>query len=701
MTKYAPNTWADNNASYPLSAARMTNLELGIQEGGMNSADYVLVHDGSQWLARNGHTGLYDFTGSDFATVFNQASAALTKYGLAYAHTINASTCYYAFPPAPTVGTITGSGGAVDAGDHYWSVSFVSAGGESITGYTASATLGAASTVALTIPTGPAGTTSRNVYRTVAGTPAVSAARDPDLSELFLVHSIADNTTTSWTDNVPDATASAANSAMAAMSLSDGGSIRIARSDSSYSGIFGATSLTQTLQMYPNQQVWVEGRASRFITDSSATQQYGTMAASYLSTDTTITVTETTTPPPTPFLIGVNISGTTYETMLVTARTAGSPATYTVQRGYGWWSANALSSGKKVYGSAQGRGRLGATVDMYPGNRCELQGMSINGANTAVWGILYGRFQNGNGSPVSTNSLTSGANNALVARCEMQGAFGPELAVGKPNDPSATAGMIAQNNTISGTSGVGLGIYIGDGFYRDNNILGIPPIVISATTVHVHQNHLAPNGSTAPNIVITSTGRDCQITDNYVDNVNAGGFGAIYRASGGSTGNSLGIKDNYFNTSSVNDGTAIINILSTINNVQVTGNTFGGTSTTNTYTMVDVTGSNWEIDNNVAVSTNASFNSGSRPGIIGKNVIGSKLTSNAGAATASGNGSTTAFSFNHGLTGTPNQAVVTAASSAAAGNFYVTSNSTQITVTYTSAPANGSNNLTWNWSATV
>jgi hypothetical protein len=74
-------------------------------------------------------------------------------------------------------------------------------------------------------------------------------------------------------------------------------------------------------------------------------------------------------------------------------------------------------------------------------------------------------------------------------------------------------------------------------------------------------------------------------------------------------------------------------------------------------------------------------------------------TENSGIATFSGNGTTTTFTFAHGLAGTPKMAVVTAGSSDAKGDFYVTYDATNITVTYATAPPSGTNNVVLNWYA--
>jgi len=77
------------------------------------------------------------------------------------------------------------------------------------------------------------------------------------------------------------------------------------------------------------------------------------------------------------------------------------------------------------------------------------------------------------------------------------------------------------------------------------------------------------------------------------------------------------------------------------------------------------------------------------------------VTENGGTVTFSGNGSTTTFTIAHGLASTPTKVLVTAGSNAAKGDFYVTADATNITVTYGTAPPSGTNNVVLNWYAEV
>ncbi len=80
-------------------------------------------------------------------------------------------------------------------------------------------------------------------------------------------------------------------------------------------------------------------------------------------------------------------------------------------------------------------------------------------------------------------------------------------------------------------------------------------------------------------------------------------------------------------------------------------------------------------------------------------LAGIAYSDNHGRATFSGNGSTTAFVIAHGCDTTPNDVSVTPGSAASAAPFFATADGTNITVTFTAAPAAGTNNVVLNWSA--
>ncbi len=103
--------------------------------------------------------------------------------------------------PAPTALTagVPTAGGGVTPGTHSYVVTYTAANGETIGGAASNvitAVLTTGQTVPLTaIPIGPAGTVARKIYRTVAG----------NAGNYLLLATIADNTTTTYSDTTADA----------------------------------------------------------------------------------------------------------------------------------------------------------------------------------------------------------------------------------------------------------------------------------------------------------------------------------------------------------------------------------------------------------------------------------------------------------------------------------------------------------------
>lgn len=88
------------------------------------------------------------------------------------------------------------AGGSIDVGSHSWKVSYTSSAGEAIPSTASSAVtiVSGSQSVTMDIPLGPASTTSRKIYRTVAG----------NTGNWKLVGSVLNNTSTTFTDSVAD-----------------------------------------------------------------------------------------------------------------------------------------------------------------------------------------------------------------------------------------------------------------------------------------------------------------------------------------------------------------------------------------------------------------------------------------------------------------------------------------------------------------
>jgi len=99
-----------------------------------------------------------------------------------------------AAPGAPSLATAAGS--ELEVGLYKYAITFLTANGETTAGTEAQiSTTGGNERVQLTnIPTGPSGVTKRRIYRTAVGG-----------SQKMLVYEIANNTTTEYLDQIPDA----------------------------------------------------------------------------------------------------------------------------------------------------------------------------------------------------------------------------------------------------------------------------------------------------------------------------------------------------------------------------------------------------------------------------------------------------------------------------------------------------------------
>jgi hypothetical protein len=89
------------------------------------------------------------------------------------------------------------------------------------------------------------------------------------------------------------------------------------------------------------------------------------------------------------------------------------------------------------------------------------------------------------------------------------------------------------------------------------------------------------------------------------------------------------------------------------------------------------------------------------PSDLGNSGALNKRNSSNGTSTQSGTGAAVAFNIPHLLGYVPNSYSVTPASSAAATDQWVTADATNLIVNYAVAPATGTNNLTWKWSASL
>ena len=143
-------------------------------------------------------------SGTTDRKIYRTEANSSTPYKLVTTISDNTTTSFLDNVADSGLGANSPALGAVDPGGqgHIWAVSFISGSGESaLTDPSALLTLAIANTVLVyNIAIGPAGTTSRNVYRTKINDP----------NTYYLVANIADNSTTELSDTLADASLGAA-----------------------------------------------------------------------------------------------------------------------------------------------------------------------------------------------------------------------------------------------------------------------------------------------------------------------------------------------------------------------------------------------------------------------------------------------------------------------------------------------------------
>lgn len=185
-----------------------SNAQLQLVVGGISAGDASVLYQipsGASWIMGIDNSDSDKFKLSMSSALGTTDVMTFDTSGIAQLIQSALSFTQLAAPGAMSAPALAGAGaGNVDNGAHLYKVTFVNAVGETMGG-TASASITVVDKttngkVSLTgIPVGATGTTSRKVYRTIAGG-----------AFYFFVTTIADNTTTTFTDNLSDATIAAA-----------------------------------------------------------------------------------------------------------------------------------------------------------------------------------------------------------------------------------------------------------------------------------------------------------------------------------------------------------------------------------------------------------------------------------------------------------------------------------------------------------
>jgi hypothetical protein len=311
---------------------------------------------------------------------------------------------------------------------------------------------------------------------------------------------------------------------------------------------------------------------------------------------------------------------------------------------------------------------------------------------------------------------------------------------GSTNALQASGGAIWVVNSVLGQQnlgdvfyGVGGDVHIVASIMRDPGSGGACAHVRNVNDFLFNANHCWSGGSSVVsssypcnNILIdnTSAGSDVDnyvITGNLFDGVY--GHAIVLNPTGGTsdritavtiTGNSFfavsGFPDNtfyavYLNTSANNNIRGLTIADNAIRGVE------GGTNSWAGVLGWAGTGSvsQFSVANNTGMGVRTIWPAGLRPdGGRHGNVFTLTCTtsasfgsSNDGAATFSGTGAQTAFVITHNLAAIPTKVTVSQGGTAAPGPFLVTFSTTQITVTFTTAPTSGTNNVILYWDAVI
>ena len=306
-------------------------------------------------------------------------------------------------PTAPTSNAPT-SGGACDNGTHYWLVTYINATGETTMGAASAvqtcATSGNLQTEGLTaIPTGPSGTTGRNVYRSKAG--AAHAIYTDFFLDCASSPCIANNTATTFSDALADASLGANPPAANGTGNSQSVGFRSyvvpvqgTTTGASYWGLFyhppsGGDVLG--LSMLPNGNVNVSGGitsnyigygfngfsgANQGMTDSGATLIFTTSSGGVINFENSASGSP---------VLQLIVSNTTGNHALIPVAPTATPNYATLSIGSGAW--DGVTTGKFV-GSSSGTSIGVNEVSGYAGDLFNVQVAGVSQAKISAAGLL-------------------------------------------------------------------------------------------------------------------------------------------------------------------------------------------------------------------------------------------------------------------------------------------------------------------------
>lgn len=319
------------------------------------------------------------------------------------------------------------------------------------------------------------------------------------------------------------------------------------------------------------------------------------------------------------------------------------------------------------------------------------------------------------GAGLAQSAVRTAGRRNYVRDCEIVG--GSQVALSLAGQNSHMIGGVAGNLNVGTVVEVGT-----DGKVYDAQIREAGPggalVMASGDNTMIQRNHLyhGTNSLAAINVEAWNGNNwGCQIVGNTIEECGTHEIrlrtGDVVGGAGGGSLSGVIIAANYGYTRTT--GIAFIDApgQGLLTDVTVTGNHIQGQSDASPYTSLVRFGASsgadrWVVTGNVGRSVSALFEGTVPAGVrhfgnvFATTSAGTTInrSDNDGRATFAGTGSLPVFTIAHGLGAEPRTISVTPGSAAAATDYYATSDATNITVTYVTAPASGAT-VVLNWQA--
>lgn len=321
------------------------------------------------------------------------------------------------------------------------------------------------------------------------------------------------------------------------------------------------------------------------------------------------------------------------------------------------------------------------------------------------------------GSDIVTDALTINSARWKVSHCQMGGGITTQISI--PGQNGEMDGCIVNGHS----RGTGIDNIGPDNSFTGNQIRGWRVVGFDAkgSNFQFSGNKVYPN-NTEDAVALASFRLQApggMVVDNIFGETNMAAPQVLVVCTAAGFVRDVGfIANNFYKTSPTNLSQSCVKIDTTLGEgrcLQFVGNRAHCNLTNNVgyKAFVEVIGTNalpgWTMVGNVAGDTTTLWTAASSqvPSLSRGNtwratrsaVTTTYTDDTKGRATLNGTGAATTFTIAHGMDAAPSMVIVTPGSSAASTAYYVTVDATNITVTYTVAPASGTGNVVLNWHA--